>query len=191
MNDNRIEEQKDKQGQAPSHLQSKPERQSGRRRLSLILLLVGALVIVGGVVALVIVFSHQSPATTATTATTPTTASSTATTPASSGSGKQSSKCTGARLPFDIVEQETASALHLTVTQVKTQVHAGKTIVQVATAQGFSADQLHTIEVNALQVANNQWLQFGCIKQQDVTSNMQRDTGTSAYMNDEFTQLFQ
>src|SRR5258708_4521119 len=45
-------------------------------------------------------------------------------------------------------------------------------------------------EVQALRYANNRWLSMGCIAQQDVQDNLQRDTGTAAYMDAEFTDWF-
>src|SRR5262249_386975 len=98
--------------------------------------------------------------------------------------------CTGARIPVDTVQQETANGLHLMVDQVKTQVQAGKTIAQIAAAQGITQDELRSLEIHALQVANARWLQMGCITQQDVDSNMQRDVGSPAYMDTEFTDDF-
>ena len=103
---------------------------------------------------------------------------------------QQPAGCTSARIPVDTVLQVAASSLHLSVEQIKTQIAAGKTIARVATAQGITPQQLHSIELNALQTANNRWLSMGCITQQDVADNMRRDTGTSDYMNSEFTDWF-
>jgi hypothetical protein len=86
--------------------------------------------------------------------------------------------------------QQTAQGLHLTVAQVQARVLAGQTIEQVASAQGLTATQLHDVEVQALQYANQQWQSQGCITQQDVQDNMQRDTGSAAYMDEEFTSWF-
>jgi len=179
MTDNRIEEQGHNEVQTSSHLQSKPQRDARQRRSSLILIMVGGLILVGGLVALLFFFSHSS------------TPGSTSASSNSNNQGKGSSQCTGERLPVDTIQQETASGLHLTVDQVKTQVSSGKTIAQIATEQGLSQSQLHDVEINALNVANNRWVQLGCISQQDVSSNMQRDTGSADYMDYEFTQWFQ
>jgi hypothetical protein len=89
-----------------------------------------------------------------------------------------------------MIMQQTAQGLHLTVAQVQARVIAGKTIAQIASEQGLTAAQLHNMETQALQTANNRWLHMGCITQQDVQDNMQRDTGSVAYMDAEFTDWF-
>jgi hypothetical protein len=108
----------------------------------------------------------------------------------SSSSAKQSTVCTSAREPVDVIQQRTVEALHLTVAQVQEQVLAGKTISQIATAQGLTPTQLHNVEIQALQYANTRWKNMGCITQQDVQDNLQRDTGTPAYMDAKFTDWF-
>ena len=109
---------------------------------------------------------------------------------AGSSSAKQPTACTGAREPVDVIQQQTAQGLHLTVAQLQAQVLTGKTIAQIATAQGLTAAQLRDVEIQALHVANNRWLSMGCITQQDVQDNLQRDIGTPAYMDVEFTAWF-
>ena len=87
--------------------------------------------------------------------------------------------------------QQTAQGLHLTVAQVQARVLAGKTIAQIATEQGLTATQLHNMEIQALNTANNRWHSMGCITQQDAQDNLRRDTGSAAYMDEEFTSWFQ
>jgi hypothetical protein len=112
-------------------------------------------------------------------------------TPASSSqSAKQPAGCTGAREPVDVIQQQTAQGLHLTVAQVQVQVLAGKTVAQIATEQGLTASQLHDVEIQALRTANTRWQSLGCITQQDVQDNLRRDTGSAAYMDAEFTDWF-
>src|SRR5437588_8304327 len=157
MADNILQE-RDSDNSQP-RLQNKPNRRSGwraGRKLSSLLLLVGGVIIVGGGILLAgLLFSH-SPA-----------SGSRGSAPATQVK-QPSSACNGSRLPWDTVASETASGLHLTVAQVKAQVHAGKTIVQVAASQRISPEQLHTIEMHALQVANASWVRLGCITQQDA-----------------------
>jgi hypothetical protein len=86
--------------------------------------------------------------------------------------------------------QQTAQGLHLSVAQVQARVLAGKTVAQIAAEQGLTATQLHDVEVQTLRYANNRWLSMGCITQQDVQDNMRRDTGSPAYMDEEFTGWF-
>ncbi|HTK06067.1 MAG TPA: hypothetical protein VL485_02775 [Ktedonobacteraceae bacterium] len=169
-----------------THLGSKPQRQtrSGLQPLPIVIGVVLLIVVIGAVVLVKSnVFSTQS--TTATNANPAPGAGS-----ASSGGSKLPEGCTGARLPSAVVLQETANGLHMTVSAIQAEVTAGKTVSQVATAQQISANQLHDIEVNALQTANNQWVQKGCISQQDAANNMKRDTGTATYMDAEFTDRF-
>ena len=162
-----------------SPLGNRPARRSRKRLLPLLLLLLGIVILAGGGIGMLnLLHTHQSIANT---------------TPASASKvGRQSlpQGCTSARIPFNVVARDAASGLHLTVDQVKAQVHAGKTFAQVATARGISSQQLRALEIHALQQANNYWLGLGCITQQDVTSNMQRDVGDAAYMDAEFTDLF-
>jgi hypothetical protein len=156
-------------------------RRRGRRRVSgLLFLLCGCLIILGGASVLAWQLTSRANAYVGPSST-----------PASSSqSGKQAAGCTGAREPVDVIMQQTAQGLHLTVAQVQARVLAGKTIAQIATAQGLTAAQLHDVEVQALRYANNRWLSMGCSTQQDVQDNMQRDTGSAAYMDEEFTNWF-
>ncbi len=112
-------------------------------------------------------------------------------TPASSSSpAKQASGCTGIREPIDVILQQTAQGLHLTVVQVQARVLAGKSLAQIAPEQGLTTAQLHDVEIQALNTANQRWLSMGCITQQDVQDNMHRDTGEASYMDEEFTDWF-
>lgn len=165
-----------------SRLAERPERRGRKRVTALLFLLCGCLIVLsGGGVLLWQLTSHTStPA-----------VSSNSTPGSSSSSGKQAAGCTGAREPVDVIMQQTAQGLHLTVAQVQARVLAGKTIAQIATEQGLTATQLHNVEVQALHYANNRWQSLGCITRQDVQDNMQRDTGSATYMDEEFTSWFQ
>lgn len=165
-----------------SRLAERPERRNGRRVTALLFLLCGCLIILGGGGLLVWQWiSHTSAPTSVVARSTPGSPSS---------PGKQPASCTGAREPVDVIMQQTAQGLHLTVAQVQARVLAGKTIAQIATEQGLTATQLHDVEFQALRFANNQWLRMNCITQQDVQDNMQRDTGSATYMDEEFTDWF-
>ena len=162
-----------------SPLESRPVRRSRKRLLPLLLLLLGVVILAGGGIGLVSLLNSHQPAASAT--------------PASASKvGQQSlpQGCTPARIPLNVVAQDAANGLHLTVDQVKAQVHAGKTFAQIAATKGITAQQLRALEIHALQQANNYWLGLGCITRQDVTSNMQRDVGDAAYMDSEFTDAF-
>ena len=168
-----------------SRLAERPGRRGNRRMTGLLFLLCGCLIILGGGSVLVWqVTSHTS--------TPPVVYSSTpGNSTNSSSSAKQPAGCTGAREPIDVIMQQTAQGLHLTVAQVQARALAGKTIAQIAAEQGLTPTQLHNVEVQALQYANNRWLSMGCITRQDVQDNMQRDTGSATYMDEEFTSWFQ
>lgn len=164
-----------------SRLAARPERKKRRLVAPLLFLLCGCLIILGGGGVLIWQWSAH--------ASTPTVYNSS--TPGSSNSGgKQPAGCTAAREPVDVIMQQTAQGLHLTVAQVQARVLAGKTVAQIATEQSMTATQLHDVEVQALHYANQQWLHRGCITQQDVQDNFQRDTGSAAYMDAEFTDWF-
>lgn len=164
-----------------SRLAARPERKNRRRVAPLLFLICSCLVILGGGGVLIWQWSAH--------ASTPTVYNNG--TPGNSNSGaKQPAGCTGAREPVDVIMQQTAQGLHLTVAQVQARVLAGKTVAQIATEQGLTATQLHDVEVQAIHDANNQWLHQGCSSQQDVQDNLQRDIGSPAYMDDEFTNWF-
>ena len=163
-----------------SPLGNRPVRRSRKRLLPLLLLLLGVVILAGGGIGLVsLLNSHQLTA---------------SATPASASKedGQQSlpQGCTPARIPLNVVARDAANGLHLTVDQVKAQVHAGKTFAQIATARGIASQQLHALEIHTLQQANNYWLGLGCISRQDVSNNMQRDVGDGAYMDAEFSDAF-
>src|SRR6266851_3434608 len=173
-NDTRIGRENDLPTESAkrSRLAERPERRNGRRVSALLF------VLCGGVLAWQLSSHANAPAVSTST-------------PASSKSpAKQTVGCTGAREPVDVIMQQTAQGLHLSVAQVQARVLAGKTVAQIATEQGLTAIQLHDVEVQALRYANNRWLSMGCITQQDVQDNMQRDTGSPAYMDEEFTDWF-
>lgn len=163
-----------------SRLAERPERRGGRRVGALLFVLCGCLIVLGGggVLAWQLTLHTNAPAV------------STSTQALGSPSAKQSTGCTGAREPVDVIQQQTALGLHLTVAQVQARVLAGKTIAQIAAEQGLTPTQLHDVEIQALQYANNRWQSLGCITQQDVQDNMRRDTGSVAYMDEEFTDWF-
>jgi hypothetical protein len=163
-----------------SRLAERPARWGGRGVSTLLFVLCGCLIILGGGGVLAWQLSSHSNAP----------AVSTSTPASSNSSAKQAAGCTGAREPVDVIMQQTAQGLHLSVAQVQARVLAGKTVSQIATEQGLTATQLHDVEVQALRYANNRWRSQGCITQQDVQDNMQRDTGSPAYMDEEFTSWF-
>jgi hypothetical protein len=182
MNDPRNVRENDLQVEHAEHsrLAERPERRNGRRVGALLFVLCGCLIILGGGGMLTWQLTSHTNAPAVSTST-----------PTNGGSAaKQPTGCTSAREPVDVIQQQTAQGLHLTVAQVQARVLAGKTIAQIATEQGLTPTQLHNVEVQALHYANNRWLSLGCITQQDVQDNLQRDTGSAAYMNVEFTDWF-
>ena len=180
---NKIVPENSLQDGEASPLGNRPVRRSRKRLLPLLLLLLGVVILAGGGIGLVsLLHSHQLTA-----SATP------ASTPASTSKAGQQSLpqgCTPAQIPLNVVAQDAAHGLHLTVDQVSAQVHAGKTFAQIATARGIAAQQLRALEIHALQQANNYWLGLGCVTRQDVTNNMQRDVGNAVYMDAEFTVVF-
>jgi hypothetical protein len=87
--------------------------------------------------------------------------------------------------------QQTAQGLHLSVAQVKAQIKGGKSIQDVASEQGISAQQLQSIEISALQAANNQMVAMKCERQADADASVQYYINKGAQdMNDRFTYWF-
>jgi len=176
MTGKEIQEQQTSQ----PHVLSKPERRSGgfaKRRFSLVLLLAGIVILFsGGGVLLWQIVGHQG--------------NSISTPPVVKVKSTGSNACSS-RLPWNIIQQEFASELHLSIDQVKEKIRAGKTIQEIATEQGFTQTQLHTFELHAYQVGNEQWKSQGCLTQQDFASNQQRySSETQQMLNDDFTSLF-
>lgn len=75
---------------------------------------------------------------------------------------------------WDILKTHVAQGLHLSVDQVKTRLQSGQHIPVVAAAQGVSLDQLHTIEINAIQAADNEMVHRGFTTQPNIAADMLR-----------------
>jgi polyhydroxyalkanoate synthesis regulator phasin len=68
---------------------------------------------------------------------------------------------------------QVAQGLHLNVDQLKTQLQSGKSLSDIATAQGVSSSQLQTLVTNAIQSAVNKAVSDGNLTQQQATNIMQ------------------
>lgn len=68
------------------------------------------------------------------------------------------------------VASQVAQGLHMTVDQLKAQLQAGKSLSDIATAQGVSSSQLHTLVTNAIQNAVNKAVSDGNLTQQQATN---------------------
>ena len=71
------------------------------------------------------------------------------------------------------VATQVAQGLHMTSTQLMSQLQSGKSLSDIATAQGVSAAQLQTIVTNAIQSAVNKAVSDGNLTQQQATNIMQ------------------
>jgi hypothetical protein len=60
-----------------------------------------------------------------------------------------------------MVQDSMAGSLHLATQQISAQLKEGKSMTDIAAAQGVSADQLRTIELQAFQDAFNQGVKSG------------------------------
>ena len=177
-----TEKETQAQNTSQPHVLSKPERRSGgltKRTFSLMMLLAGILVLLsGGGLLLWQLTTHSGNS------------NGTGTQPVLKATSTGSNAC-GPRLPWNVIQQELASELHLTVSQVQGKIRTGKTIQDVASEQGFTQAQLHTFELHAYQVGNEQWKGQGCLTQQDFVSNQQRySSETPQMLNDDFTSQF-
>ena len=72
------------------------------------------------------------------------------------------------------VLNQIAQGLHLTPTQLKTQLQSGKTLSQIATAQNVSAAQLQIIVANAVKGALQPSVSNGTINQLQVNALVKR-----------------
>jgi hypothetical protein len=176
---------------APSLLQSRPQRKARwrkRRTFSTVLLGVAAVIIVGtGIVLAAVLIPHgSSPTKNASTTknVTPVTGNN------SVASTKGKNTC-GATVYWDTLFQQTAQGLHLSVAQAKAQIKGGKSIQDVASEQGISAQQLQNIEISALQAANNQLVAMKCQSQDQADARVQYYTSQGPQeMNLNFTRWF-
>lgn len=180
MSDQQIQEPS--RNEESSLLQEKPQRRRRWNRYSLLVVLLGCVILLGGGGILI---WHL---------TTPATSTFSDANTASSGPIKaeptQAPGC-GPRLPWDFLTQQAANGLHLTVTQIKTQVLAGKKIQDIAAAQGITQDQLHTIEVHALRAAYDKYVSMGCYTRQEADAGFHHDSGeTPAQLDMDFTRYF-
>ena len=71
------------------------------------------------------------------------------------------------------VATQVAQGLHMTVYQLKAQLQSGKSLSDIATAQGVSATQLQTLVTSAIQSAVNKAVSDGNLTQQQATNIMQ------------------
>ncbi len=71
------------------------------------------------------------------------------------------------------VENQVAQGLKLTSSQLTADLKNGQNLDQIATAQGFSNSQLHTIVLNAIQSALNQAVKDGNLTQAQANAFMQ------------------
>ncbi|HXX77103.1 MAG TPA: hypothetical protein VEI53_01315 [Ktedonobacteraceae bacterium] len=72
------------------------------------------------------------------------------------------------------VAAQVAQGLHMSSTQLMSQLQSGKSLSQVATAQGVSSTQLQTIVTNAVQSAVNKAVSDGNLTRQQATNIMQK-----------------
>ena len=71
------------------------------------------------------------------------------------------------------VATQVAQGLHLTVDQLKAQLQSGKSLSDIAAAQGVSSSQLQTLATNAIQNALTKAVSDGNLTQQQATNIMQ------------------
>src|SRR6266496_3218887 len=100
-----------------SPLGNRPVRRSRKRLLPLLLLLLGVVILAGGGISLVSLLNTHQP-----------TASGIPTSASKVGQQSFPQGCTPARIPLNVVSQDAATGLHLTVDRVKAQVHARKAL---------------------------------------------------------------
>jgi polyhydroxyalkanoate synthesis regulator phasin len=72
------------------------------------------------------------------------------------------------------IANQVAQSLHMTTNQLKAQLQSGKSLSDIATAQGISSSQLHTIVINAIQSTLNKAVSDGNLTQQQATNIMQK-----------------
>ena len=99
---------------------------------------------------------------------------------------------------YTLLKSQVAQGLHLSVAQISARLQAPVNppspppgIANIATQQGISAAQLHTIEVNAYITAYNAMAKDGIMTQQLANEDIQYYSQTSwSHLNDQVTQAF-
>src|SRR5258707_9091675 len=182
-----MSEEQTQEGPSPeiaTLLQSRPQRRS-RRGLAFLLSLLGGVVIVG-VVAIIAWQALSSPGSN-------TTGTGAVTTP-------KGNNTTGSTVPpgwndpavyWDPIKTTVAQGLHLSVAQVTTKLQAAQgtstptssnkgnppdpraPMTVLAVQQGLSSDQLHTLELNALQKGCDAMVAQGKLSQAEARQRMQ------------------
>ena len=71
------------------------------------------------------------------------------------------------------VATQVAQGLHMTVDQLKAQLQSGKSLSDIATAQGVSSSQLQTLVTNTIQSTVTKAVSDGNLTQQQATNIMQ------------------
>jgi len=71
------------------------------------------------------------------------------------------------------VATQVAQGLHMTANQLMSQLQSGKSLSNIATAQGVSSTQLQTLITNAIQSAVNKAVSDGNLTQQQATNIIQ------------------
>ena len=81
------------------------------------------------------------------------------------------------------VATQVAQGLHMNANQLVSQLHSGKSLSDIAKAQGVSSSQLQTIVTNAIQSAVNKAVSDGNLTQQQATNIMQKLQKNPAALN--------
>jgi polyhydroxyalkanoate synthesis regulator phasin len=81
------------------------------------------------------------------------------------------------------VATQVAQGLHMNANQLTTQLQSGKSLSDIAKAQGVSSSQLQTIVTNAIQSAVNKAVSDGNLTQQQATNIMQKLQKNPAALN--------
>lgn len=88
------------------------------------------------------------------------------------------------------IENQVAVGLKLTSSQLTTDLKNGQSLSQIATAQGVSSAQLHTIVLNAVQNAVNQAVKDGNLTQAQANAFMTALQQHPAILNSLFNKHF-
>ncbi len=168
-------------GQEPEAFQlfQKPQRRSSKS-LSVIFLLLGGLIVLGGGGLLAWqLLPHQGAS------------NGNANPTVAKGKATALDPCRS-RLPVDKLRQGVADGLHLSVDQVKDEVHVGKKIQDIAAERGVSQKQLYALEIRSYQDGLAYYQRIGCLQPGDADYNrdMSYQSETPVQLNADFTNFF-
>jgi hypothetical protein len=88
------------------------------------------------------------------------------------------------------IRQKVAQGLHLSIDQLRTQLQAGQTLSQIATAQRLTPVQLQTLELQAVRDVGQKAVRAGVVPQAHVDQFLHQAQSDTVYLDEIITGIF-